>query len=133
MILYSGLFHDIARLNDRSDDGHSKRSADRLIKFKPSKSEIEGEKLIDLLYAIEHHETEEGDYEELTDTLKYLKTADALDRFRLPKLKWWPNRLIMEYVPPAYVFSIAYRLVLYIQSRASSWMDCHLGNHSIWL
>lgn len=111
--LYSGLFHDIARSNDQADHGHGKKSAERLLEFKSSFPNIKEIDLLDALYAIEHHESVAGEYKVLTDTLKYLKAADALDRFRLPKLKWWPNKAIMEYLPPEYVFTIAYRLVVY--------------------
>jgi hypothetical protein len=41
-----------------------------------------------------------------------VKTADALDRYRLPKLKWWINDSYLRCLPPDWIKRTAYDLVV---------------------
>jgi hypothetical protein len=52
-----------------------------------------------------------------------LKTADALDRYRQPKLKWWPDVQFLRLVPPANVARLAYELVCDSEQARLSGVD----------
>lgn len=94
-LLQAGLMHDIGRVNDNTDLEHGKR-AELWIrgKFPDELSDA-------MLYAISEHSKPQSN---LTNTnkksqiaLDILKSADALDRYRLPKEKWWPNKDLIPY------------------------------------
>ena len=95
-LILACLLHDSRRLNDKDDIGHGKRAAE----FYASKLSLIGPKLIKargyvpthqakILEAIARHDVETQDTHNVL--LIALQKADALDRFRLPKLKWWPD------------------------------------------
>lgn len=95
-LLIATSVHDLRRKDDKGDPGHGKRAGlwfkDNLSLF--SKFQIIFEK--DIVYAVANHEVQSelinsraGLYED--KLLLILQTADALDRYRLPKEKWWPN------------------------------------------
>lgn len=46
-----------------------------------------------------------------------LKTADALDRYRLPKLKWWPREDLLVHPAPHWLYRLAYFLVVDSECR----------------
>jgi hypothetical protein len=46
------------------------------------------------------------------EIIDLLKTADALDRYRLPKLKWWINDDFVIVIPDESEKSFAYNLVI---------------------
>lgn len=89
--IWAAHLHDIRRQDDNADPEHGERTADWIIEQFPSLSP-------DVVTAVRLHVADQ-----LTDLLsddtliftQVLKTADALDRYRLPKKKWWPdpNRL----------------------------------------
>lgn len=96
-IVVSCLIHDLFRLNDQDDLGHGKRASDWYEKnFEKTKDFIKGPSRDFLCYnndiarAIELHDAEIT--ESKNQILFFLKKSDALDRFRLPKIKWWPNK-----------------------------------------
>jgi hypothetical protein len=86
-LTYAALFHDVVRDNDSTDTEHGKKSAGWIKKSLPQTFSDE------VLYAIANHSN--NIYEHPTDRMKLLlfvlKSADALDRYRLPKVKWWPD------------------------------------------
>ena len=43
---------------------------------------------------------------------KYLRAADALDRFRLPKVKWWIDDSYLEIKPTAEMKEFSFNLVV---------------------
>lgn len=94
--------HDLGRINDNEDTGHGTRSWEM---FSKEPNKYIKEKYVNTLenlkvkeeveYAIKWHET---NYEDIPgrdidkeSILHVLKTADALDRYRMPKAKWFPN------------------------------------------
>ena len=106
--ILAGLYHDIARINDKADAGHGERSADRTKTLNLLNDTIARERIV---VAIAGHEaTTSPDEPELH--ISILQTADALDRFRLPKLKWWPDTHRMPLTPPSSLMHLAYRIVL---------------------
>jgi hypothetical protein len=94
--LQVALVHDIVRVDDNADLEHGYRSYEWIKQKLP---------YIPLFIADAtrfHVEEELPNLDELSlELLKILKTADALDRFRLPKMKWWPDpsRMVLSVSP----------------------------------
>ena len=88
-LLQVSLYHDIMRKNDNSDEKHGVNSAEWI---KINYPQIDNR----FIKAVEVHNQEVKD-EEKTIYIKLLKTADAIDRYRLPKKKWWLKRELLEY------------------------------------
>lgn len=88
-LLLCSLVHDLRRINDNVDEGHGKRAAEWLLFNQSNFSPIHNLEMC--LDAVSNHDvlTTENLSNEL---LKYLKAADALDRYRQPKEKWWPKK-----------------------------------------
>lgn len=95
-LLIATSVHDLRRKDDKGDPGHGERASlwfrDNLNLF--PKFQIIFEK--DIAYAITNHEVQPALINSRTKLYKdklllILQTADALDRYRLPKEKWWPN------------------------------------------
>lgn len=122
VILVAALCHDIKRENDKDDIDHGKRSA---IWFRDNQKlitdklvELNDKEIESVFYAIYYHNT---DLVELRDLPEYklhkreidlLKIADGLDRYRLPKLKWWIIDELLPSTPPTCAKYLAYNLVL---------------------
>lgn len=125
LLAVAGLLHDLQRKNDKGDPGHAERSANwfrantQLIastwKLSLSLSQIN-----DIVATIALHETPYKDftaaqnrsYNKCPALIDALKTADALDRFRLPKLKWWIDDTHLRFIPHAQLKQLAYEIVL---------------------
>ena len=119
----AGLLHDIRRLEDKEDKFHAARTADW---FRQHLTEITShfnltltaENIASIETAIALHEipyeefTQQqiSQYQEHTMLVDLLKTADALDRYRLPKLKWWINDRYLHLTPSHAVKQIAYNI-----------------------
>lgn len=134
IILIASLCHDIKRETDKSDPNHGKRSA---IWFKKNLKSIEKtfitlnrHEVDNVFYAIYYHETELSELVHLPEyqshkyAIDLLKIADALDRYRLPKLKWWINDDLLPLAPPMSAKYFAYKLVIesennYLQGNSS--------------
>lgn len=82
-IILAALFHDVGRLNDNADPRHGKRSADWI------KKNLEGGVSAEVLTAVANHSLDQP--ENSSVQLKILQSADAVDRYRLPKSSWWPD------------------------------------------
>jgi len=119
------LLHDIRRQDDKRDATHGGRTAHWLGQNaaaiqKEWRITITNEDIRAMAAIIALHESPYTDLtdEELTTYQKYtqetdiLKTADALDRYRMPKLKWWPNDAYLRLLPPAWLKQTAYETVL---------------------
>lgn len=118
----ASAIHDLRRINDNTDPGHGQRAAEWFIKnnirilnffkLKMTKQDIE-----EIYYIIFFHAQ---DYQIILNDLNYLKyekninifkTLDALDRYRLPKLKWWIDDRYLIFSPPSFCKEVAYELV----------------------
>ncbi|MBT9168891.1 MAG: hypothetical protein DDT19_02241 [Syntrophomonadaceae bacterium] len=119
----AAVLHDIRRRNDKKDLFHGQRSAkwffrnfSRIKKFfRLSLLDIDIE---EVYYAIYFHEKP---YNKIYSTTNYkkhkiavdlLKTADALDRYRQPKIKWWIDDSYLKLVPNEKLKAFAYNLVV---------------------
>ena len=121
----AALLHDIRRRQDKADAGHAVRAATwcRANATKIAQywhidiSELE---LNSITAALALHETPYADFTPAQQTLykthqayvDILKTADALDRYRLPKLSWWINDSRLEITPSVSLKQCAYEIVL---------------------
>lgn len=122
-LLVAAVLHDIRRENDKDDEKHGERAAKWFLNNTGEISEYFGVAFSnndkDEIYsAIYSHNLP---YEKLKKEklylrnhkiIDFLKTADALDRYRLPKLKWWFNPEMVKIVPSQEVMVLAYNLVL---------------------
>lgn len=121
----AAALHDCRRLHDQDDPGHGKRAAswfiERHVNFiahlPPAAKDVRRHAIA---AAIELHDVPYSAFDDL-QTQKYesarsivdiLKTADALDRYRLPKLKWWPSHEHLRLIPPRWLHRYAFDLVL---------------------
>ena len=124
-VFMAAQLHDIRRQDDRGDPGHAQRSADWFIANAPTVAKQWRLKLTDeycmaIAAVISLHETPYGDfgreqrvlYERHQVAVDILKTADALDRYRLPKLKWWINDEYLNLVPSSAMKQLAFNLVV---------------------
>lgn len=112
----AGLYHDVARVNDQADLSHGVRSAAVLENYLSKSSiSLSPEETERMIMAVRLHD--DSNLEGLDDLRAVLKVADALDRYRLPKTKWWPDESKMPFTPPAIVFYVAYKLVLNSEAK----------------
>lgn len=90
-LLYSACIHDLRRITDKGDSGHGSRASvwfrrnQKKLFPNLSAEEIERISQICKFHGLPETNEKENKYVWL------FKAADALDRFRLPKLEWWPN------------------------------------------
>lgn len=82
-LILAALFHDVGRVNDNTDDDHGRRSAEWIEENFARKISAE------TLAAVANHSTDKSENAPLV--LAILQSADALDRYRLPKASWWPD------------------------------------------
>lgn len=123
--IVAAAVHDCQRRNDKDDHGHGARAA---IWLAANADTVWGHfgltatprRIVRAATAVRLHDvpyeafttddrTDHARAERITDVVK---AADALDRYRLPKLKWWPNA---QYVrEPAFdqLRGVAFDLVL---------------------
>ncbi len=121
--LVASSLHDLRRKNDLRDLDHGKRAAKW---FKNNTSLIENQYEIQLsqndideiYFAMLFHDLSYKEVKESTFYKKYkaltdiLKTADALDRYRLPSLRLWFKNRFISLIPPDYLKCIAYQMVV---------------------
>ena len=119
--IIAGSLHDCRRENDNADEGHGARSADWFkdnvhsvnehYRLKLPQSEVE---LIDA--AVRFHEIDQHVIETSVDSrfwqiINIIKVADALDRYRQPKEKWWINEDYLEIKPSRPLKESAFNLM----------------------
>jgi len=123
----SASIHDLRRKNDKNDRGHGKRAAYWFAKNAGSvlnffNVSLDTTDLQDIQKCVLFHEIPYGELERnnsyiaANDSCKMmvdlLKTADALDRYRLPKIKWWINEKYLRHLPSETAKILAYEMVL---------------------
>lgn len=124
-LVIAAAVHDCRRIHDKDDIGHGDRAA-RWLTHRADKVfsrfgvDTTAERLRNAAIAVRLHEIpysyfteregrERATAEEVTDLLK---TADAMDRYRLPKRKWWPREEFLRVHPPAWLHRAAFDLVI---------------------
>lgn len=114
--------HDLSRIDDMGDLGHGDRASKWFEENKRLVEEKYGAVISEkdtqaITTAIRLHETPyaiiEGSDEYLShrDLVDLIKTADALDRYRLPKIKWWINEDLLTLKPSPEEKSVAFEML----------------------
>lgn len=119
--IIAGSLHDCRRENDNADEGHGARSADW---FKDNIHLINEQYRIELLEseiglidaAVRFHEIDQHSIKASVDSrywqiIDIIKVADALDRYRQPKEKWWINEDYLEIKPSKPLKESAFNLM----------------------
>jgi len=121
--LIAASLHDLQRKDDRGDNGHAERAArwflsnqkSILAHYRISDRDID----VNVVSAsILFHEQlysqilNNSDYIKNKIVADLLKSGDALDRYRLPKLKWWINDEYLLLKPSQKSKLFAYTLVV---------------------
>lgn len=126
--LVAASIHDLRRRTDLMDINHGKRAArwfKNNVKLVEDEYEIQfsDNDIEEIFYAIHFHNTP---YETIVSTENYqkykiltdiLKTADAMDRYRLPSLRLWIKEKYLSYIPPDQIKQIAYKLVVSSETK----------------
>jgi hypothetical protein len=123
-ILIASSLHDLRRNNDRHDAGHGMRAAEW---WTHNASSVLREYRIDkvdesLVYdLIRFHDLpfdDAGNADLLASpsvqsAIETMRLADALDRYRLPKVKWWINDKCMKLPASRELKQFSFRLMLH--------------------
>ncbi len=96
-LLIACSVHDTQRMNDKGDEGHE----DRVITW--LSEHFAQHPLLNQVVLI---------LKDASPLSKYLRAADALDRFRLPKVKWWIDDSYLEIKPEAKMKQFSFNLVV---------------------
>ncbi|MGW2377417.1 hypothetical protein [Kitasatospora sp. NPDC001683] len=113
--------HDCRRRCDRDDPGHGRRAADWLTEHTASLQTTFGtapttEAITAVaLHDVPHHAftgDQERAYRHHQVAVDLLKVADALDRYRLPLTRWWPDLNRLRLQVPAWAPVLAHDLVV---------------------
>ncbi|MEY9958893.1 hypothetical protein ABH932_004656 [Streptacidiphilus sp. MAP5-52] len=118
--------HDCRRLTDRDDPDHGRRAGQWFLHHHQTVTASTGhgalpEDLVALAAtAVAQHASPPRlpSGQELHDprgaefVTRLLRTADALDRYRLPLTRWWPDHGRLQLQPPAWLPRYAHRLVV---------------------
>jgi len=120
-VLTAATLHDIRRLDDRDDIGHGQRSADWFLKnikvvqeqFNVYYNKRDKETIYNAIFyhEIPYNAIDRNIYKKNKRIINIIKTADALDRYRLPKLKWRINDDYLNFKPSQKLKFFAYKLV----------------------
>lgn len=133
-ILFASGMHDIGRINDKKDLGHGKRSFAYLNNkynnlFKNVDSELV--KILCEVHESEYSEIDKIYIKKYFKEINVLRTADALDRFRLPKEKWWLKKKFIKididddfiFFSKLLVFKSEYNFCILKKDQISSVLD----------
>lgn len=113
--------HDIARINDNQDPHHGQRAQEW---FKSNYQKIEKQfeitlnpddiKTISVVIAMHNQEyldiADSKEYQQYKDYIDIIKTADALDRYRFPKMEWRIDENRLKIIPSPQHLKFAYEL-----------------------
>ncbi len=99
--LLAASIHDVKRLNDREDINHCKRASDWFYKSNIKiKENFSNEEIKEICLAVEGRKGK-------LKLNSILKCADALDRYRLPKKKWWLKKELVPLPIPKKVINLS--------------------------
>lgn len=122
--------HDCGRTHDRGDEGHGERAAawfrthvGRVLGvLEPDAPLVDSRRIADAVAlhdipyeAFTPHQRHR--YERSRLQCDLVKTADALDRYRLPKTKWWPQNRYLRLIPTDEMHATAFDLVVATETR----------------
>lgn len=112
-LIFTASVHDVRRLDDKGDEGHEQRTVSWL-EDRPSELYRIDSKVVSRSIRI---------LKESGFLTKLLRTADALDRYRLPKIKWWIDENFLEVIPPEYLKSFAFELMIKSERKILNGVD----------
>jgi hypothetical protein len=125
-VALAGLLHDVRRVDDKSDFEHGSRCAEWLKNYSPfinlAKPFTDAQRTA-IGIAISFHEqaydkiSRMAEYVSAKNEVDILKTADALDRYRLPKIKWWIDEAFLQIKPPDEFRAFSFDLVVISEQR----------------
>ncbi|MFI0218253.1 hypothetical protein [Streptomyces lydicus] len=135
-LILAAAVHDCRRLHDKDDHGHGSRAALWLTEhantvwdhfhLAPTPSRIDqaatAVRLHDLPYAAFTAE-DQADHAGAEQISDLLKAADALDRYRLPKLKWWPDSALIRAAAFDQLRATAFDLVVWSEAAHLAGLD----------
>ncbi|WP_406205422.1 hypothetical protein OH807_30830 [Kitasatospora sp. NBC_01560] len=113
--------HDCRRRHDRDDPGHGRRTARWLASHLDTVTSAFGtapsaEAVVAVaLHDVPHHTFDQDDKSEYRRhglAVDLLKLADALDRYRLPLPRWWPDPGRLRLPVPDWAPALAHDLVV---------------------
>jgi hypothetical protein len=123
--LIASFLHDLRRRNDLPDINHSNRAADWFIR---NTSLVENqfelrfsqEDVDEIYYTIYFHNkpykderfSRRASFQKHRTTIDILKTADALDRYRLPNVDFWIKDKYLALVPSENLKQLAFELLI---------------------
>ncbi|OIP76885.1 hypothetical protein COS23_01960 [bacterium (Candidatus Moisslbacteria) CG02_land_8_20_14_3_00_36_53] len=122
-LIIAAVIHDIRRKNDKDDFKHGLRSANwfrenATLVGKKFNVEFRDEDIKEIYWLIFSHELPRADLKENKNYCRFrrgidiIRIADALDRYRLPKTKWWINEEIIGLVIPDIFKKSAFNLII---------------------
>ena len=122
LCIIAGVLHDIRRETDGSDEGHAFKSAEWFIsnveeitaqfQIKLSKFQIEKIYHAILLHELRLELIERKYLDKFEHIINIIKTADALDRYIQPKLKWWLDDKFLVIKPSTHLKHFAFELIV---------------------
>lgn len=121
-LVLCALFHDCSRTNDNSDEKHGESSA-RIFEKHAQEAKFDPKNLKRIIYAISFHDLDynkilhKNSYIKNKDLCDLLKTADSLDRYRLPKTDWWIKNEYLKIIPNDFIKKIAFTLTSNTESE----------------
>lgn len=97
--IVAASLHDVRRINDNADPEHGNRAAEwfnRHIQQVPLVPRLTESDQETVEQAVQYHQVDYNNiptaiYGTYGQAIDILKAADALDRYRMPKEKWWPR------------------------------------------
>ena len=114
--LIAAGMHDVCRLNDKKDINHGIRSAKWILK-NGEKFGLNKKNREEIFYMVKYHNIEldkipENIKDKFAQSILFLKTIDALDRYRLPKRSWWIDEKMLSLKLPEGILNFAKNLVV---------------------
>ncbi len=134
MSAITSSLHDLRRRNDLLDTPHARRGAKWFIKNTSLirdffKIELSEEEIDTIYYSILFHDlpykkiSDDPNYKKYKVFIDITKTADALDRYRLPKVDWWIKDHLVSFVPSDDFKLVAYQLVVSSETHFLNGID----------
>ncbi len=134
MSAIASSLHDLRRRNDLLDVPHARRGAKWFIKNTSIimdffNVELSEEEIDTIYYSILFHDipykkiSDDPNYKKYKVFIDITKTADALDRYRLPKVDWWIKDHLVSFVPSDDFKLVAYHLVVSSETHFLNGID----------
>jgi len=134
MSAITSSLHDLRRRNDLLDTPHARRGAKWFIKNTSLiedffKVELNEKEIDTIYYSILFHDipykkiSDDPNYKKYKVFIDITKTADALDRYRLPKVDWWIKDHLVSFVPSDDFKLVAYHLVVSSETHFLNGVD----------